>query len=350
MEVHRKIKPQSGVADSIEATLTPPLYAGKMIMEYDIIGDIHGHSGPLVKLLADLGYVERTGAFTSPDPNRQVIFLGDIIDRGPDQLGTIDIVRRMMDEGQAHCLMGNHEHAAIGWLLPDPQVSGKFMRPHNEKNYRQHSVFLDQMGTNTQLRKEISGWMESLPVYLDLPGIRCVHACWEQDVVDKLRKITRGTGVLSTQLLFDSYRKGHEVRDLVDNTIRGCEVELPYGISFVDSDGVERDKSRVRWWLGELPTKLRDLIVDDIDTDADVDATSIFVNADSKDPRPIFFGHYWMQGTPRLMTEGAACLDFSVAAGGELCAYSWRGEPVLDPDNLSWVSNRFEVKHSVKFG
>lgn len=319
-------------------------------MEYDIIGDIHGHLEPLERLLSDLGYVERNGAFRSPDPNRMVIFLGDIIDRGPDQLGSIDLVRRMMDAGTAHCLMGNHEHAAIGWLLPDPRAPGEFMRVHSDKNYRQHRVFLEQIGSNPGVRDEVLKWMETLPLYLDLPGVRCVHACWQPEVIDQLRMLTGGTGLLGGQVQFDSYRSGHDTRELIDITIRGREVDLPAGVSFIDSDGVERDKSRVRWWTGETPEKLRDLIVDDIDTDADTDATSIFVNLDDPDPRPVFFGHYWMQGAPRLMTDKAACLDFSVAAGGHLCAYSWRGENVLDPDNLSWIANRLEVKHGVKFG
>lgn len=319
-------------------------------MEYDIIGDIHGHSEPLVKLLTDLGYVERHGAFRSPDPNRVVIFLGDIIDRGPDQLGSIDIVRRMMDAGSANCLMGNHEHAAIGWLLPDPRKPGEFMRVHSDKNSRQHSVFLEQMGSDQATKKDVLKWMETLPLYLDLPEIRCVHACWQPGVINELRGLTGGKGLLDGQVLFDSYCSGHDTRELIDITIRGREVDLPPGVSFIDSDGVEREKSRVRWWTGETPEKLRDLIVDDIDTDADADPTSIFVNLDDPDPRPVFFGHYWMQGVPRLMTDKAACLDFSVAAGGNLCAYSWRGETALDPDNLSWVANRFEVKHGVKFG
>ncbi|MDW9478581.1 hypothetical protein GOB57_07680 [Sinorhizobium meliloti] len=144
----------------------------------------------VVKLLTDLGYAERNGTFRNPDPNRMVIFLGDIIDRGPDQLGSIDIVRRMMDAGTAHCLMGNHEHAAIGWLLPDPSIPGEYMRVHSEKNFRQHRVFLDQIGSDPTVRKDVQAWMETLPLYLDLPGIRCVHACWHPEIIDKLRRLT----------------------------------------------------------------------------------------------------------------------------------------------------------------
>lgn len=319
-------------------------------MEYDIFGDIHGHSEPLVKLLLDLGYVERGGAFRPPEPNRMAIFLGDIIDRGPDQLGSIDIVRRMIDAGVAHCLMGNHEHAAIGWHIPDPLSAGEFMRKHTDKNYSQHRVFLEQVGSDPERKRELLGWMKSLPLYLDLPGIRCVHACWQPDVIEELKRLTGGTGLLDGQVLYDSFRNRHDTRETVDITIRGSEVDLPLGVTFLDSDGVERDKSRVRWWMGENTGKLRDLIVDDIDTEADADSSGLYLNQHDADPRPVFFGHYWMRGEPKLMTDRATCLDFSVAAGGDLCAYSWRGEGRLDPDNLLWVSNRFQVDNGVKFG
>ena len=319
-------------------------------MEYDIIGDIHGHSEPLVKLLADLGYTDRGGAYRSPEPNRMAIFLGDIIDRGPDQLGSIDIVRRMQDAGSAYCLMGNHEHAAIGWLMPDPHIDGEFLRPHTVKNYNQHKVFLEQIGEDRGLRAELTRWMVSLPLYLDLPGIRCVHACWQPDVISDLKRLSRGRNDLAGERLYDSYRKGHDMRELVDITIRGREVDLPDGMSFIDGDGAERDKSRVRWWSDTLPTKLRDMIVDEIETDADVDPETFFINLADTDERPVFFGHYWMKGEPRLMGSKAACLDFSVAAGGDLCAYSWRGEDYLDADNLSWISNSFEIENRVKFG
>lgn len=80
-------------------------------MNYDIIGDIHGHAGALKALLADLGYVEKGRTWSHPD--RQAIFLGDFIDRGPRQVETVDIVRRMVDAGNAQAVMGNHELNAI---------------------------------------------------------------------------------------------------------------------------------------------------------------------------------------------------------------------------------------------
>jgi hypothetical protein len=54
--------------------------------------------------------------------------------------------------------------------------------------------------------------------------------------------------------------------------------------------------------------------------------------------RPIFFGHYWMQGTPHLMKDNIACLDWSVVQDdGKLVAYRFDGEQVLDASKLVWV-------------
>jgi hypothetical protein len=48
---------------------------------FDIIGDVHGYADQLRNMLDQLGYRETSGAYRHP--NRTVIFVGDIIDRGP---------------------------------------------------------------------------------------------------------------------------------------------------------------------------------------------------------------------------------------------------------------------------
>jgi hypothetical protein len=52
---------------------------------------------------------------------------------------------------------------------------------------------------------------------------------------------------------------------------------------------------------------------------------------------PVFFGHYWLKGSPELMSPIAACVDWSIAAGGVLAAYTFRGEAVLNPDGFVTV-------------
>ena len=58
---------------------------------YDLIGDIHGHADALQKLLRELGYAKQKGIYRHPD--RQAIFFGDFIDRGPRIRETLEIVR-----------------------------------------------------------------------------------------------------------------------------------------------------------------------------------------------------------------------------------------------------------------
>jgi cupin 2 domain-containing protein len=53
----------------------------------------------------------------------------------------------------------------------------------------------------------------------------------------------------------------------------------------------------------------------------------------------VFVGHYGLSAhRPEILAENVACLDFSVAKGGFLCAYRWQGEQKLSNDNFVWVS------------
>ncbi|MEU6848730.1 polynucleotide kinase-phosphatase [Actinacidiphila alni] len=72
---------------------------------FDIIGDVHGCSSELETLLAALGYVD--GAH--PD-GRTAVFVGDLVDRGPDSPGVLRRVMGMVAAGTALCVPGNHEN------------------------------------------------------------------------------------------------------------------------------------------------------------------------------------------------------------------------------------------------
>ena len=76
---------------------------------YDIIGNVHGHAGALQALLERMGYVHSRGAWRHP--SRTAVFVGDLIDRGPANIETSLMVRRMVEEGTALIVMGNHEFA-----------------------------------------------------------------------------------------------------------------------------------------------------------------------------------------------------------------------------------------------
>ncbi len=75
---------------------------------FDIIGDVHGCREELEALLARLGYA-RTGGVFVHEEGRRVVFLGDLVDRGPDVPGVLEIAMSMREAGSALCVPGNHE-------------------------------------------------------------------------------------------------------------------------------------------------------------------------------------------------------------------------------------------------
>ncbi|MFB7111503.1 polynucleotide kinase-phosphatase [Streptomyces sp. NPDC056291] len=72
---------------------------------FDIIGDIHGCSVELESLLVKLGYTD--GAHPE---GRTAVFVGDLVDRGPDSPGVLRRVMSMAEAGNALCVPGNHEN------------------------------------------------------------------------------------------------------------------------------------------------------------------------------------------------------------------------------------------------
>ncbi len=124
-------------------------------MAYDIIGDIHGCSRTLMSLLDRLGYERKSGIYRHPA--RKVIFLGDFIDRGPAQREVLGIVRPMIDSGSALAVMGNHEFNAIAYATFNDQTH-EYLRPHSEKNLRQHQAFLDAYADNAGEYAEVIEW------------------------------------------------------------------------------------------------------------------------------------------------------------------------------------------------
>lgn len=85
---------------------------------FDAIGDVHGCLDELVTLLGELGYaVVRDGVGRPVDAvhpeGRRAIFLGDLVDRGPDSPGVLRLAMGMARAGHALAVPGNHEHKLV---------------------------------------------------------------------------------------------------------------------------------------------------------------------------------------------------------------------------------------------
>ena len=305
-------------------------------MNFDVIGDVHGEYDKLVELLSHLGYSESDGAWAHP--SRTAIFVGDLIDRGPKQLETVHLVRAMVESGGAQCILGNHEFNAIAWVTPDPEDSGKFLRDHHKPgNREQHQAFLDVV-EGTRKQRDITDWFKTLPLWLDLPGLRIVHACWHEESMDVLRPVLGPNQTLTEEAILWGSRQGHRVYEALEVVCKGPEVALPPGISFADKGGKVRHEVRVRWWQEDLSTYRTAAIgpPDDMAMIPDVALPEEWKAHPYSGP-PVLFGHYWFTGKPEVISARFACLDYSVASGGPLVAYRWDGESELSSDKLAWL-------------
>ncbi|NBE93692.1 polynucleotide kinase-phosphatase [Nonomuraea sp. KC401] len=79
---------------------------------FDIIGDVHGCRSELETLLGELGWVRGPQGYAHPG-GRTAVFVGDLVDRGPDTPGVLSLVMDMVEAGTAICVMGNHEQKLV---------------------------------------------------------------------------------------------------------------------------------------------------------------------------------------------------------------------------------------------
>jgi Calcineurin-like phosphoesterase len=92
-------------------------HAGEHDRSTYVVGDVHGHRDEMVAALREAGLVDSDEAWSGG--TAQVWFLGDFFDRGPDGLGSLELVMRLADEaepagGSVRALLGNHEILALG--------------------------------------------------------------------------------------------------------------------------------------------------------------------------------------------------------------------------------------------
>jgi len=76
---------------------------------FDIIGDVHGCLEELLELLGLLGYAPNPEGVWSHSEGRRAVFVGDLVDRGPDSVGVVRLVLSMVQAGTAFCVPGNHD-------------------------------------------------------------------------------------------------------------------------------------------------------------------------------------------------------------------------------------------------
>lgn len=303
---------------------------------YDVIGDVHGHADKLVSLLNAMGYEDVGGAWRHQ--RRQAVFVGDLIDRGPKQLETVRIARAMVDTGSAKIVAGNHEFNAVAFHTPHPET-GERLRKDVPKNRTQHQAFLAAVEHQPPVHHEVIQWFMELPLWLDLDGLRVVHACWDDNMIESLAGLVSDTNSLTPELVVASSTKGSPEWDAVEHLLKGPEI--PLDEPYFDYDRIPRHKARFRWWRHD-PDRLADAVkipggvttashepyqLPDVPFSSEISPYSGDI--------PVIFGHYWETGTPMIKTDRTACVDYSAAKAGPLVAYRWSGENVLTNDRFA---------------
>lgn len=306
---------------------------------YDFIGDVHGQIGKLRGLLQRLGYREAPEGWMAPE-GVTAVFLGDLIDPKPSHPSPggvrecLRVVKSMCDRGQAVCLLGNHELNALHFHTPG--LDGLPLRANSEKNVRQHRGTLDDFPDHADPEGEWRTiwlpWFRERPLFFEAGGVRAVHACWYPR---HLRQV-EGQSLADPAFLKAVADRSTPEGEALEVLLKGIELPIPGGGSFVDHTGSERHHFRVRWW--ENPgdgVVCRDLVFPanrempglPMDPEDLADLPSY-----PEDAPPLFFGHYLKPPEYGLKSEApnVACLDYSAAKGGPLVAYWWRGEQIID--------------------
>jgi protein phosphatase len=129
---------------------------------FDVIGDVHGCREELEELLGELGYRPGEG---HPD-GRTAVFVGDLVDRGPDTPGVLRLVMAMAARGDALVVCGNHEQKLV-----------RAMRGRKVRMAHGLAESLEQLAAqNDEFRAEVEAFCDGLIAHYVLDGGKLVVA------------------------------------------------------------------------------------------------------------------------------------------------------------------------------
>ena len=266
--------------------LIAPLPEGPL----DILGDIHGEIDALRAVLERLGV--DVAARRAPRP---LVFVGDLVDRGPDSVAVVQLVADLVEKGQAHVVLGNHE---LNLLQADRKEGNGWawdgLGPDGQADHFTHKVGgvglrrpFDSRLASAAERRFILDFLGTLPLVLERPDLRVVHAAphapalaslpVEADVVAMAAAYDReihadleARGVLAraraersawaelrdfnlepTELLENVaiQNAAEQAGNPISVLTSGLEERVPYSQHFY-AGGKWRFVSRSRWWRG----------------------------------------------------------------------------------------------------
>ncbi|MFC8372006.1 polynucleotide kinase-phosphatase [Streptomyces sp. NPDC057238] len=161
-EGFRKVHVLRGVEEAEHATIVTEKRFNDLTHltgPFDIVGDIHGCASELEALLGKLGYVDGV----HPE-GRTAVFVGDLVDRGPDSPAVLRRVMTMVKAGSALCVPGNHENKF-----------GRYLRGRKVQHTHGLAETIEQMDEQSEeFRAEVREFIDGLVSHYVLDGGRLV--------------------------------------------------------------------------------------------------------------------------------------------------------------------------------
>lgn len=166
---------------SASNSLIQPLPDGGL----DIVGDIHGEIEPLTALLRHLGYDLERGL---RPVGRTLVFVGDLVDRGPDSPSVLRLVQQLCAAGMARAILGNHEINLLAGLAKDG--SGWFFDERLGSDVHKYPPFA--RSAQPEQRQQVAEFLHTLPLALERADVRVVHSAWLGWAVQAVRALRVG--------------------------------------------------------------------------------------------------------------------------------------------------------------
>ena len=273
----------------------------------DIIGDIHGHYAELCKLLEKLGYQFQENRLFHPE-NRILGFVGDFINRGPQSVEVLSLVKSLHEEGKAVAVLGNHEFRLI-----QDSVAGK-------KIPSEYEPFIS--------------WLRTLPLFFEMETIRIVHAVWHFSSIDLLR----GKEISDDEFIRKTMEKKSPYKKAVNRILSGIKINIPDDLKLIDRFGVERTKGRLKWWMDLRKKPYANCFLSPMKPDifncgpSLDDLSEIEPYGDTE--KPVFTGHYCLPPYVPKISGKVACLDGCVTCDKILWGYRHHGTQQMDASQL----------------
>lgn len=299
---------------------------------YDIIGDVHGYADQLKNLLTNMGYKLINSVYSHQ--TRKAVFVGDFINRGPKIRETINIIRKMVENGSAYAILGNHEMYAVLYYLRDTE--GKYYKKRIPKYQLQINQTLAEFVNYKDELKSHLKWLRTLPMFLELGEIRVVHACWDNNNVNGLKERLSGEKI-KKEVLREIALNESAFSEMFWETCKGIDMSLPKDLLIFDNEGRPHRTFRQKWWIDLNGHTFKSISLESRFELPEYTVPKEIIKQRtpySIDEPIVFFGHYCLKQCCGILQENICCVDSCVTRSGKLLAYRWSGEKILDKNNF----------------